>query len=228
MSASAHLHKAATNQNDLKPAGAGGVRQRQSLEARHKLIEATIFCLDKFGYADTSIARIQDQANVSRGALTHHFPSKEELVIATIDSLLEKLLRPSLPSKKLSQTDIVADLRWLARNMTGTARGRALSEVLMAARTDKKLSARVSARLTDWNTKLDEAVIGFYASPNGDDDDVRQIWMIARTFMRGLILQQPFTPDQAQIEQAINRFGALIAPYLETRKRDGVNDAKPL
>ena len=100
MSESAHLHKAATNQNDLKPAGAGGVRQRQSLEARLKLIEATIFCLDKFGYADTSIARIQDQANVSRGALTHHFPSKEELVIATIDSLLEKLLRPSLPSKK--------------------------------------------------------------------------------------------------------------------------------
>ena len=112
--------------------------------------------------------------------------------------------------------------------MTGTARGRALSEVLMATRTDKKLSARVSARLTDWNTKLDEAVVGFYASPNGDDDDVRQIWMIARTFMRGLILQQPFTPDPAQIEQAINRFGALIAPYLETRKRDGVNDAKPL
>ena len=224
---SAHLHKPATTQNDLNPAGAGGVRQRQSLEARHNLIEATIFCLDKFGYADTSIARIQDQAKVSRGALTHHFPSKEELVIATIDSLLEKLLRPSLPSKKLSQTD-VADLRWLARNMTGTARGRALSEVLIATRTDKKLSARVSARLTDWNTKLDEAVVSFYASPNGDDDDVRQIWMIARTFMRGLILQQPFTPDPAQIEQAINRFGALIAPYLETRKRNGVNDAKSL
>ncbi len=228
MSASANLQKAATNQNNLSPAGTGGIRQRQSLEARLNLIEATIFCLDKFGYADTSIARIQDQAKVSRGALTHHFPSKEELVIATIDSLLEKLLRPSLPSKKLSQTDIVADLRWLAGNITGTASGRALSEVLMASRTDKKLSARVSARLTGWNTKLDEAVVGFYASPNGDDDDVRQIWMIARTFMRGLILQQPFTPDPEQIEQAINRFGALIAPYLETRKRDGVNDAESL
>jgi len=220
----ARLHSSATSQSSTKN-GANGVRQRQSLEARHKLIEATIACLDKFGYADTSIARIQNQAGVSRGALTHHFPSKEELVIATIDSLLETLLRPSLPSKKLSQTDIVADLRWLARNMTGTARGRALSEVLMATRTDKKLSARVSSRLTDWNTKLDEAVVGFYASPTGDDDDVRQIWMIARTFMRGLILQQPFTPDPAQIEQAINRFGALIAPYLETRKREGVTDA---
>ena len=228
MSVSANLQKAAANQNNLSSAGTGGVRQRQSLEARHNLIEATIFCLDKFGYADTSIARIQDQAKVSRGALTHHFPSKEELVIATIDSLLEKLLRPSLPSKKLSQTDIVADLRWLARNITGTASGRALSEVLMATRTDKKLGARVSARLTGWNTKLDEAVVGFYASPNGDDDDVRQIWMIARTFMRGLILQQPFTPDPEQIGQAISRFGALIAPYLETRKRDGVNDAKSL
>jgi hypothetical protein len=149
-------------------------------------------------------------------------------MVATIDNLLEHLLHPSLPSKKLSQTDIIADLRWLARNMTGTAKGRALSEVLLATRTDKKLRARVSPRLSDWNTKLDHAVLGFYASPSDDDDDVRQIWMIARTFMRGLILQQPFTPNPADIEQAINRFGRLIAPYLETRKRAGVADEKSL
>ena len=196
-------------------------RQRQTDEARRVLLQATITCLDTFGYAATSIARIQEQAGVSRGALTHHFPSKEELMVATIDTLLEHLLRPSLPSKKLSQTDIIADLRWLARNMTGTEKGRALSEVLLATRTDKKLRDRVSPRLSDWNTKLDQAVIGFYASPTGDDDDVRQIWMIARPFMRGLILQQPFTPDPADIEQAINRFGRLIAPYLQTRKRPG-------
>ncbi len=204
----------------------GGVRQRQSDEARRVLLEATITCLDKFGYADTSIARIQAQANVSRGALTHHFPSKELLMVATIDCLLESLLRPSLPSKKLSQTDIIADLRWLARNMTGTAKGRALSEVLMATRTDKKLQARVGTRLRDWNAMLDDAVVGFYASPQGDDDDVRQIWMIARTFMRGLILQQPFTPDPDEIDRAINRFGRLIAPYLETRQRQGESHDK--
>ena len=39
--------------------------------------------------------------------------------------------------------------------------------------------------------------------------------------MRGLILQQPFTPNQAQIDLAIHRFGALIAPYLEMRQRKG-------
>jgi AcrR family transcriptional regulator len=215
------------DQHDARPTSSPS-RQRQTDEARRVLLEATITCLDKFGYAATSIARIQEQADVSRGALTHHFPSKEELMVATIDNLLEHLLHPSLPSKKLSQTDIIADLRWLARNMTGTAKGRALSEVLLATRTDKKLRARVSPRLSDWNTKLDHAVLGFYASPSDDDDDVRQIWMIARTFMRGLILQQPFTPNPADIEQAINRFGRLIAPYLETRKRAGVADEKSL
>ena len=45
-----------------------------------------------------------------------------------------------------------------------------------------------------------------------------QIWMIARTFMRGLILQQHLLPIRRKLS-AINRF-ALIAPYLETRKRD--------
>lgn len=205
-----------------------GVRQRQSLEARKVLVEATIRCLDKWGYSDTSIARIQDEANVSRGALTHHFPSKEDLMVSTIDHLLEKLLRPSLPSKGLGQSDIVADLRWLAKNMTGSQPGRALSEVLMATRTDTKLNARVSDRLVEWNQKLDDAVLGFYASPHGDDEDVRLIWMIARTFMRGLILQQPFTPNPAQIDLAISRFGALIAPYLEMRQRKGSENAEPV
>jgi AcrR family transcriptional regulator len=213
---------------DTTDADEGGVRQRQSDEARRVLLEATTACLDKFGYADTSIARIQAQANVSRGALTHHFPSKELLMVATIDHLLESLLRPSLPSKNLSQTDIIADLRWLARNMTGTPKGRALSEVLLATRTDKKLQNRVGSRLRDWNAMLDEAVVAFYASPHGDDDDVRQIWMIARTFMRGLILQQPFTPDPNEIDRAINRFGRLIAPYLETRQRTGESHDKPV
>ena len=93
----------------------GGVRHRQSVEARKVLVEATIRCLDKWGYSATSIARIQNEAKVSRGALTHHFPSKEDLMVSTIDNLLENLLRPSLPSKKLSRSDITADLRWLAR-----------------------------------------------------------------------------------------------------------------
>jgi len=206
----------------------GGVRHRQSVEARKVLVEATIRCLDKWGYSATSIARIQNEAKVSRGALTHHFPSKEDLMVSTIDNLLENLLRPSLPSKKLSRSDITADLRWLARNMTDSQPGRALSEVLMATRTDTKLKSRVSNRLEEWNKKLDDAILGFYASPHGDDEDVRLIWMISRTFMRGLILQQPFTPNQAQIDLAIHRFGALIAPYLEMRQRKGRKNAEPV
>ena len=225
MTTKVNLQPAQADQDGAKN---GSVRQRQSQEARKVLVQATIQCLDKWGYAATSIARIQAEANVSRGALTHHFPSKEDLMVSTIYGLLENLLRPSLPSKKLSHTDIIADLRWLARNMTGSQPGRALSEVLMATRTDAKLRARVSDRLEEWNRKLDDAVLGLYASPHGDEDDVRLIWMIARTFMRGLILQQPFTPEPAQIDRAINRFGALIAPYLETRHRKGMTDVKPI
>lgn len=225
MASKADLQPTLATQDDAK---LGSVRQRQSHEARKILVQATIQCLDKWGYAATSIARIQAEANVSRGALTHHFPSKEDLMVSTIDGLLENLLRPSLPSKKLSHTDIIADLRWLGRNITGSQPGRALSEVLMASRTDAKLRARVRQRLEEWNQKLDDAVLGLYASPHGDEEDVRLIWMIARTFMRGLILQQPFTPDPAQIDLAINRFGALIAPYLETRHREGMKNVKPV
>ena len=64
------------------------VKERQAAAARATLVEATISCLDKFGYAATSINRIQEAAGVSRGALTHHFPNKEDLMVATLDRLL--------------------------------------------------------------------------------------------------------------------------------------------
>lgn len=48
------------------------------------LLEATIDCLGQYGYAGTSISAIIEKAGVSRGALLHHYPSKNELIAHAI------------------------------------------------------------------------------------------------------------------------------------------------
>lgn len=48
------------------------------------LLEATIHCLGRDGYAATSISAITEQAGVSRGALLHHYPTKNELIAHAI------------------------------------------------------------------------------------------------------------------------------------------------
>ncbi len=62
--------------------------RRTQEERRHAtrtaLLDATIACLGEFGYAGTSISTIIDKAGVSRGALLHHYPSKNELIAHAI------------------------------------------------------------------------------------------------------------------------------------------------
>jgi AcrR family transcriptional regulator len=54
---------------------------------RELLLQATIGCLVNLGYAGTTTSEVQQRAGVSRGALTHHFSSKAELLVAAMDSL---------------------------------------------------------------------------------------------------------------------------------------------
>ena len=56
---------------------------------RQRLIEATLQCLVNDGYAGTTISKIVDAAQVSRGAPVHHFTSKAALIEATINAALD-------------------------------------------------------------------------------------------------------------------------------------------
>jgi AcrR family transcriptional regulator len=70
------------------PGGAGSGRRTQAErteETRGKLLEAAVQVLAKKGYVGFRTIDVADAAQVSRGALTHHFPSKDDLIIATLE-----------------------------------------------------------------------------------------------------------------------------------------------
>jgi AcrR family transcriptional regulator len=56
---------------------------------RAALLQATIECLIELGYAGTTTNEVQLRAGVSRGALTHHFASKSDLLLAAMDYLYD-------------------------------------------------------------------------------------------------------------------------------------------
>ncbi|MDE2363420.1 MAG: TetR family transcriptional regulator [Hyphomicrobiales bacterium] len=52
--------------------------------SRRKLIAATIEVMRRRGYSGLTTAEVAEVAGLSRGALLHHFPSRHELVLATM------------------------------------------------------------------------------------------------------------------------------------------------
>lgn len=84
---------------------------------------------------------------MSKGALQHHFSTKEELVAAVVETLLaHPLARVHSPRREAGRTDteiIVTRLRSGWTDFVNTASYRALLEILVAARTDAGLRNRI-------------------------------------------------------------------------------------
>jgi AcrR family transcriptional regulator len=124
-----------------EPARAPRTQQQRRDETRRALLDAAVESLIEVGFARTTTLEVQRRANVSRGALLHHFPSKAELLVAAVDHLAAmrahelKQLAGQLPEGR-ARTDAVLELLWQC--FSGTMFQVAM-ELRTAARTDAEL-----------------------------------------------------------------------------------------
>ncbi|MCB1367401.1 MAG: TetR/AcrR family transcriptional regulator [Rhodobacteraceae bacterium] len=189
-----------------------------------RIITAVIACLDEVGYSETSINRVQTTAGVSRGALTHHFPSKEAMMVETLERLLDPVRGGTHAPDAIGQATgrgdgIAADMARLWSKVLNTGPGRALVEILVAARTDAALSARIQPSLTAYNDQINVNIHSLYQSPTGDADDIKVLWTICRTFLRGLHLQARFEDNPRQIQRLLERFARIMEPHMTARSQ---------
>lgn len=126
----------------------GGARGRRTQEARSaetrgRILDATLACLIERGYAGTSTPEVCRRAKLSRGALLHHFPTREELVISAVTHLAarratEIRARAQALAGSRDGLDAVLELMWSAYD--GPLFHAAL-ELWVAARSDRALHA---------------------------------------------------------------------------------------
>lgn len=67
-------------------------QQTKSENTRTAILDAAIACFYDIGYNNTTTEKVAAQAGVSRGAMLHHFPSRLELIKATVVHLNQKRL----------------------------------------------------------------------------------------------------------------------------------------
>jgi AcrR family transcriptional regulator len=77
----------------LDPTRPPRTQQQRREETRRALLDAAVQSLIEVGFARTTTLEVQRRADVSRGALLHHFPSKAELLVAAVDHLAEMRAR---------------------------------------------------------------------------------------------------------------------------------------
>lgn len=183
-------------------------------DMRRRICAAVVACLDEVGYADTSIGRVQAQARVSRGALTHHFPTKHALMAETAGRLLDAATAP-LKHRAPQPVDEMLATSW--EQIVNRPEGRAFVEILFACRTDADLNAALEARLFEWDAEVSAEITALYVGAAAEEDDAALLWSITRAFIRGLLIHERFVRDPAHLHRMMRRFAGLIAREMRLR-----------
>ncbi|MFF8972962.1 ScbR family autoregulator-binding transcription factor [Streptomyces sp. NPDC014995] len=74
-------------------------KQERAIRTRRAILEAAGAVFDEHGYTSTTIAMVLERAEVTKGALYFHFPSKESLAQAVLDEQVPFGAVPPQPCK---------------------------------------------------------------------------------------------------------------------------------
>lgn len=152
----------------------------------------------------------------------HQFGTKEEMIAETLSRVLAPTRTRQDPASARRNTvargiSMEQDLFNLWTKVVDKPEGRAMVEILVAARTDKKLHNRVEPILKEYNNHINNEILRVYESISGNDENVIQLWTVCRIFMRSLHLQERFTSDPEATREIVKCFARLVSPHMRAR-----------
>ena len=163
---------------------------------RLRLLEATVELVVERGFSGTTTTLVSERAGVSRGAQLHHFPTKNDLVVAAVEHLTELRgaeLAEALGAVTRGAGRTRAVLRVLGDHFSSPVFTAAL-ELWVAARTDEALLAAVAPleqRVGRETHRMTVEALGVDEQRSG----VRELVQATLDLVRGLGLASTITDD---------------------------------
>jgi AcrR family transcriptional regulator len=186
---------------------------------RARLMEATVDLLVERGFAGTSTTLVSERAGVSRGAQLHHFPTKNDLVVAAVEHLTERrgaelsaafaeLSAEPVASAAERRTRLREMLEILGDHFASPVFAAAL-ELWVAARTDEALLAAVAPleqRVGREVHRMTAAALGVDESRPG----VRELVQATLDLVRGLGLASTISDDSARRRRILRQWADVL------------------
>lgn len=176
-------------------------QEERAQQTREKLFHAALETIAEFGYHGTNTKMISERAGVSRGAQTHHFPAKDDLVTESFRYILneweERCARymaseSSSPSGYLEflWSDVVNDPYYIST-----------IEILLAARENLDLQGRLS----ELNKQFGQVRTGIWRSlfAEGLGDKSDALLRMTVYLYRGMKMQDLLDTETSKINSQI-------------------------
>lgn len=191
----------------------------RSGETRRRILDAALLILGERGYAGLRTTDVAAAAGVSKGAQTHHFPSKDELVVAVVEHVFQRASeqarvrarRAASPDEALkaliadAQEFFFSELFLIALDLAIQGRlrdERSNSLTELSAATRLPVEAHWRAALVDSGVPADVA------------DDL--LWLTL-SIVRGLAIRRLWQHDPPRFKRLFRLWREMVAHHLSSR-----------
>ena len=186
---------------------------------RARLLEATVDCLVEHGFSGTSTTLVSERAGVSRGAQLHHFPTKNDLVVAAVAHLTEVRgaeLAAAAAALPTGARRTRAVLQMLGDHFASPVFTAAL-ELWVAARTDGALLAAVAPLEQRVGREIHRMTVDLLGADESRPG-VRELVQATLDLVRGLGLANTISDDAQRRERILDRWARTLDDALDPGK----------
>lgn len=192
-------------QRSPKPVGAVATLQAlKSAQTRAKLIEGTIRCVVKLGYAKTTTPQVALEAGLSRGAMLHHFENGSALIKAAIIELHEKRLRAFRRAADTENHDTATLVRTYWKQLQKPAFV-AFHELALASRSNAELARILQPLQVEYRLRFNQQAVSLFPEWGTDRASFDLAMTLSQTMLEGMAIQR-FTGamEEAMVEPMLS------------------------
>jgi len=169
---------------------------------QRRLLDATIRLLIERGYSNFRTADVAVKAKVSRGAMLHHYRTKDALIVAALEDLYRSTTATS--DKRLEQAGPNVSIRDVLDDSEAYYNSDefiAMIELVMSAGRNRSLAEKIKRITYDYRQPLEERWTQRLAEHGLPTSVARDaVWLI-QAIIRGMRIRKLVDFDQQQVER---------------------------
>lgn len=186
-------------------------------QTRAKILEASAVLLRKRGYSGLRTLEVAEAAGVSQGAQFHHFPTKRDLVIATIDHINTNLLDASRRRAQAGRanTDAISEIIADASEFFFSDYFFIELAIGITSDDDPELQEAVRTRTREFRVSVEEAWATSLKKSGMAPATANDVLALTLSLVRGFAVRTLIDPDQTQAKRLFRLWRTIIERHIK-------------
>ncbi len=189
-------------------------QEERSAATRRRLIDAAVECLSDLGYLEATVEVVAERAGVSRGAVQHHFGSRNDLLIAVVHDFGLALAGLNTIASDLTvveRVNVAIDRSW---ELLRSPHFIAVVQIWLATRHIPKIIEITSKKIALYERELDREWQGLFSELPTPPTKIAVVRHIVLAALRGLALRTLYRKGRASWSGEIAMLKSMVITAL--------------